>query len=156
MQKTRSELLTRSAVALVILLAGVAMAPFVDLPKIRLGWQRFAGVYEAQLVVNHEQGQPGSYFHFTGTNYPPNELAMIMVDGEEVGEVMTDANGQLEFNIGTAQAPLGAYAVTAMVDGNASASDSFTLTTNAPLHPLEGDGPLFFAVPVIYLPLIYR
>jgi hypothetical protein len=156
MQKIRSEIWIRSAIALVILLAGVAMAPFVDLPKIRLGWQRFAGVYEAQLVVNYDEGQPGSIFHFTGTNYPPNELAIILIDGEEVGEVMTDANGQLGFNIGTNQAQPGAYTVTAMVDSNSSASDSFTLTSNAPLRVLEGDGPIFAVVPVLYLPLLYR
>lgn len=156
MPKTRLELFMRSAIALVILLAGVAMAPFVDLPNIRLGWQRFAGVYETQLDVNHNQGQPGSYFHFTGSSYPPNEWAMIMVDGEEVGHVMSNGNGQLAFNISTAQAPLGPYTVTALVDSNSSASASFTLVSTAPLHPLQGDGPVFNAIPVVYLPLITR
>lgn len=156
MRKIRSEIVIRSTIALVILLAGVAMAPFVDLPKLRLGWQRFAGVYEAQLVVNHDQGQPGSFFHFTGSNYPANQLATILIDGEAVGQVMTDGNGQLEFNISTAHAPLGAYTVTAMVDSNSSASDSFTLTSTGPVHPPEGNGPTFAVVNLIYLPMIVK
>lgn len=156
MKQTRSEFFVRSAIALVILLVGVAMSPFVDLPKIRLGWQRFAGVYEANLDANYANGQPGSYFTFTGSNYPPNQMADILVNGEFVGQVMTDGNGAVSFIISTLNTPVGVYTVTASVDANASGSDSFTLEAGAPLREREGSAPIFNVQNLIYIPLMFR
>lgn len=156
MKQVRSELFVRSAIALVILLAGVAMAPFVDLPKIRLGWQRFAGVYEANLDSNYSNGQPGSYFLFNGSNYPPNQTADILVNGELVGQVMTNGSGQVSFIISTVHSPVGVYTVTASVNANASGSDSFTLETGAPLRGREGNAPIFNVQNLIYMPLMFK
>jgi len=156
MKGFRSEYFVRSLIALIILMAGVAMSPFVDLPQLRLGWQQFAGVYEGQLVVNYDDGKPGSYFHFTGSNLPANQEAVIFVNGDEVGRQMTNNQGQLAFNLGTNQAPVGPYTVTVVVNNNASGSDSFTLAANAPLRQLEGPGPLYTVVDLIYLPLIFK
>ncbi len=156
MKRFRSELLVRALIALLILMAGVAMSPFVDLPKLRLGWQQFAGVYEGQLVVNYDDGKPGSYFHFAGSNLPANQEAIIYVNGDEVGRQMTDGLGQLNFNLGTNQAPVGSYTVTAVVNSNASGTDSFVLAANAPLRKLEGPGPIFTVVELIYLPIMVK
>ncbi|MBP8002134.1 MAG: hypothetical protein KA314_30305 [Chloroflexi bacterium] len=156
MKSLRSEFLFRSIIAIVILLAGVAMAPFVDLPQLRLGWQMFAGVYEANLTVNYPDGQPGSFFHFSGNGFAANQPATIMVNGSTNGQVWTDGNGFLEFNLDTQNAPDGVYTVTAFVDGNSSASASFTLSTTAPLRPREGNGDVLFAMHMIYLPVLRK
>lgn len=156
MSTKRWEVFSRSVLALVLLLVGVAMAPFVDLPQMHLGWQQFAGVYEGQLDVNYDDGRPGSYFRFTGSNFPPNQTATILRNGEAIGSMMTNGNGQLAFNLSTNQAAAGVYTITAAVGANAAGSDSFTLANNAPLRPLEGDGPIFSLVELIYLPLIIR
>lgn len=149
----RMERIIRIAVVLVILLAGLALLPYIDLPAEALTWQLYSGIYEATLDVNHTTGSPGSYFLFTGTNYPANSIATISVNGEEVGQVETDSNGDLSFIIATAHSDPGSYTVTAAVDVNASAAANFTLDLNAPHQPVDGTGPIFTLIEVNYLPV---
>jgi hypothetical protein len=52
------ETVTRLALLVVILLFGVAMIPFVDLPKAALGWEQFAGIYMPTLDINAPSGAP--------------------------------------------------------------------------------------------------
>jgi hypothetical protein len=152
----RFEKVIRIAIALVILLGGLALLPYIDLPAEALTWQLYSGVYEAALTVNHTQGSPGSYFLFTGTNYPANSTAVISVNGDEIGEVQTDGNGDLSFIIATANSAPGSYTVTAVVDVNASAAANFTLVTNGTFWPLEGTGPIFSLEEVNYFPVMRK
>lgn len=152
----RMEKIIRISVVLVILLAGVALLPYIDLPAEALTWQLYSGVYEATLDVNYPQGSPGSYFLFTGANYPANSTATISVNGEEVGTTETDNNGNLSFILSTANSAPGSYTVTAAVDVNASAAENILLVLNGQFHPLEGNGPIFSLEEVNYLPAIRK
>lgn len=148
------ETVVRAALALAILLSGVAMAPFVDLPDV-IGWELLAGVYQPELAVNATTGAPGSVFAFTGTNYPPNSLATIYVDGQWRGTVMTDGSGMATFLLDTTGALDGAYNVTLEVDINASATQSITLDSNGTvvMPPANFPGPTFNLVYVRFLPV---
>ena len=149
------EKLARGFIALLILLSGLALLPYVDLPAEALSWQLFAGVYDATLTVNYPTGQPGSYFTFDGANFPENSTANITVNGDFLGSVNTDANGSLTFIINSTNSAIGTYSVSAEVNANASAATSFELTTSAPIRPLEGDGPIFYLVPTLYMPIVH-
>jgi hypothetical protein len=151
----------RILIALAILLSGVAMIPFVELPTGQLGWQLYAGVYDATLVSNYDTGRPGSFFTFTGSNFPPDSLATITVSGpdqanEVIGTVMTDANGSFTFLLNTDGAIVGVYLVSATVDANATATDMIELIPSAPLHQPEGSGPILYLGGVIYLPVVVK
>jgi hypothetical protein len=150
------EKIIRIAIVMVILLAGLALLPFIDLPVEALTWQLYSGVYEATLTVNHTEGSPGSYFLFTGTNYPANSMATISVNGNEVGQVETDGNGGLSFIIATSNSNPGLYTVTAAVDINASAAANFTLVIDGQHRPLEGNGPIFSLIEVNYIPALRK
>jgi hypothetical protein len=154
--KINRELLTRGLVAALILMSGLALIPFLDLPQTTLGWEQFAGIYTPELVVEPELGLPGSTFTGTGSNYPANTLATVYVDGEPLGTVMTDGNGSAIFYINTNGAEVAIYNVTLEVDINASATDNFELTADGPLIPAPSDpaGPIFGLNNVIYLPLV--
>jgi hypothetical protein len=152
----RFEKVIRIAIVMVILLAGLALLPYIDVPVEALTWQLYSGVYEATLDVNNTTGSPGSYFLFTGTNYPPNSPATISVNGDEIAEVETDSNGDLSFIIATANSDPGSYTVTAAVDVNASAAANFTLVINGQHRPLEGTGPVISLVEVNYFPAIRK
>jgi hypothetical protein len=153
----------RILIALAILLSGVAMIPFVELPTGQLGWQLYAGVYDAALVSNYDTGRPGSFFAFTGTNFPPNSLATITATGDEpvpvievLGTVMTDENGSFVFLLNTTGAHIGVYLITATVGANATATDTIELITTAPLRPAEDIGPIFYLGSVVYLPVVIK
>ncbi|GIV78957.1 hypothetical protein FKZ61_014075 [Litorilinea aerophila] len=72
---------------------------------------------------------------------------------------MTDPAGNVELILNTSQAALGAYEVTVSV--NPTATVSFELSEDAPLHVKEGDGPEILVpgnliIRKVYLPLIER
>lgn len=113
------------------------------------------------LMINHNEGKPGSYFKLTGCNYPANGMATIVVNGTTLGNIQVDNSGCLVFELSTAQANDGLYFVTATV--NQSATTSFRLDSSSPnLWSSEGVNPSF-TVPAgiaftesIYLPIIFR
>jgi hypothetical protein len=127
-----------------------------------VGWGgllRYSPVFP-EMAINYSTGAPGSYFTFTGTDFPVNDTATISVNGVILGSVDTGENGTFQFWLSTDSAASGAYFVTASI--NPSATVRFDLSPNAPVHSQEGSGPLF-DVPVgiaftelIYLPLILR
>lgn len=149
------ETVVRAALALAILLSGLAMAPFVDLPD-AIGWEQLAGVYEPELAVNATSGAPGSIFAFTGTNYPPNSQATIYVDGQWRGTVMTDGVGMATFLLDTFGSPPGSYNVTLEVDVNASATQSITLVSGGTVvtPPPNFPGPKVYLLHVRLLPVL--
>jgi hypothetical protein len=122
------------------------------------------GVYGFELipvlVSNHSSGAPGSYFTFTGYDFPPDESATITINGVNLGTVPTDASGGLTFILKTsATAEEGSYRVTATV--NPSATTRFTLTAGGVVHPQEGTGTVFdlpegIAYLVNFLPLLAK
>ena len=156
MKNIKRESFIRLIVALIILLSGVAMIPHIVLPTQALNWQLFANVYEPDLTVNYPDGRPGSYFTFTGSNFPANTTASILVNGDHLGQVLIDGDGNVSFIINTDGVEPGQYTITVDAGANASASQSFTLDNNAPLRDLEGNGPIFNLLRQIYLPVIVK
>lgn len=159
MQRFSRDQLIRVALTAVILLSGLAMVPFIDLPaQAAITWQSLAGVYEPELEVNEPLGRPGSIFAFTGSNYPPNTLATAYVDGRSLGQVVIDGNGVGTFMVNTGGAPIGQYNVTLEVDINASATTGIELADGEPLvtPPPDFPGPTFNLVYVLYLPLVNK
>ncbi len=148
----------RLLLTLGILLSGLALLPFVKLQAAPIDWTRLAGVYTPELAVNEPEGAPGSVFAFTGTNYPPNSVAAVYVNGVWLGTVMTDGDGVGRFMLDTAGAAIGGYAVTMEVDINASAHQTVALVSDGQVvTPPDGfPGPVFNTPGVIYLPAITR
>ncbi|MCA9898678.1 MAG: hypothetical protein H6654_10750 [Ardenticatenaceae bacterium] len=139
--------LVRAFFALAILLAGVAMVPYVERPAAALEWRMLAGVYAPELSVHADEGAPGSAFAFTGSGFPAHKPATLFVNGRYLGRVMTDEHGMAQFVV---QSPasdmaLGHYDITMEVDMNASATQGFWLSSNAPLvwAPDGFAGPVF-------------
>lgn len=158
MKSFSKEQIARLSLTLLILMSGAAMIPFVDLPVGAIGWQALAGVYAPDLSVNETSGAPGSTFAFTGSDYPPNSLASIYVNGEAAGSVMTDAGGTVAFMLNTAGVAPGTLNVTLEVDINASATQSIELVESGPTvtPPAGFEGVTFFIGHRIFLPVVYR
>jgi hypothetical protein len=157
MSRPNLENVVRIVVALVILLAGVALFPFINQPVEAIGWELFAGVYSPVLAVNATSGAPGSVFAFSGSGYPPNSPATVYVNGRAVGAVMTNGSGGAAFLLNTAGAAPGQYNVTLEVDINASATQSIQLVAGGDVvtPPPGAPGETFFAGHVKFLPLIH-
>jgi hypothetical protein len=153
--------ISRILLALTVLLSGVALVPFVDVPAETFEWQRYAGVYEEpELVVNYPNGLPGSFFHFSGTGFSPSSTVTVSANGNILGSTTTDDAGNLEFNIGSTGASLGSYYITVM-EGNVSLTERIILWSDAPLRPQEGGGDLFnlsagIGITELYMPVIVR
>ncbi len=156
MNDWKQEKLTRLALTLVILLSGIAMIPFVDIPVEAISWELMSGVYEPSLDVNEDSGAPGSVFAFTGSDFPPNSEAAVYVNGRQVGSLMTAANGMAPFTLNTAGAAVGQYNVTLEVDINASATESIELIAGEQIvtPPPDFVGPGFSLQFLTYLPVI--
>ncbi|MCB8977240.1 MAG: hypothetical protein H6657_07430 [Ardenticatenaceae bacterium] len=127
--------IVRSVVALVVLLSGLAMIPYFDRPAAALEWRMMAGVYAPELSVHASEGALGSQFAFTGSGFPAHQPATLFVNGRYLGRVMTDEHGMAQFVVQspTSRLALGHYDVTMEVDMNASATQGFTLSEDAPL-----------------------
>ncbi|NUM47104.1 MAG: hypothetical protein HUU38_20580 [Anaerolineales bacterium] len=151
--------ISRIVVAVAILMSGLALLPFVDVPAQTFDWQRYAGVYEVpELVVNATEGRPGSFFNFTGMGFDANSPVEISSNGAVLGTSMTDGAGNLEFNLDTANADQGNYYITA-TQGNTTITLRIMLFAEAPLIPQEGGGDVYqlpagLAITEMYLPLI--
>ena len=151
------EKVTRLALTLLILLAGLAMIPFIDIPVEAITWELLAGVYEPKLNVHENKGAPGSVFAFTGSDYPPLSNAAIYVNGRQVGSTLTNAGGTATFTLNTAGAAVGQYNVTMEINVNASATESIELKAGEPIAtpPPNFVGPEFSLRPQTYLPVIF-
>ncbi len=158
MRQLKQETVIRIILTLVILLAGVTLIPFIERPLTAIGWELFAGVYSPILDVNETTGAPGSVFAFTGSNFPPNSLAAIYINGNPTGTVMTDAVGAASFLLNTTGAAPDQYNVTMEVDINASVTRGIELvaggTTVTP--PPDAAGDTVFITHIIFLPSIQK
>jgi len=149
----------RIMVALVILLSGLAIIPFVSLPTQAFRWQRYANAYQPTLAINHVSGGRGSFFRITGSGYPADTTVTVFVNGVLVGVTSTDDLGEVDVSLSTSQADLGWYVVVVMA--NPSAEIGFRLAAGEPLWPQEGGGPVFdvpegIARHLVYLPIVAR
>jgi hypothetical protein len=153
--------ISRILLALTVLLSGVALVPFVDVPAETFEWQRYAGVYEEpDLVVNYPDGLPGSFFLFTGSGFSPSSSVTVSANDNILGTTTTDDAGNLDFSIGSDGASLGSYYVT-VTEGNVSLTERIILSSDAPLHSQEGTGDLFvlpagIAITEVYIPIIVK
>ena len=102
---------SKRTIGLVLLsLSGLLFLPFTNLQAEELTWQMFAGVYMPNLDIEENKGAPGSAFVFYASDYPPNTPATIYLNGNPIGIVQIDGDGQTEFVIQTqASDPLGDY-----------------------------------------------
>ena len=158
---------SRIWLALFVLLSGAALVPLAGSPAETFEWQRYAGVYdEPDLVVNYTDGQPGSYFHVSGTGFQsgsslfPNAPVTVSANGYVLGTPSTDSSGNLEFNLNTFAANTGSYYIT-VSDGTLSLTVRIVLSESAPLRPLEGTGetlniPAGIGLTELFLPVIKR
>ncbi|WP_420642147.1 hypothetical protein [Candidatus Leptofilum sp.] len=127
--------LVRTVFVLAILLAGIAMVPYVERPAAALEWRMMAGVYSPELTVHANEGAPGSAFAFTGSGFPAHKPATLFVNGRYLGRVMTDEHGMAQFVVQSPASEMahGHYDITMEVDMNASATQGFILSSDAPL-----------------------
>jgi hypothetical protein len=144
-----------------VFLTGLVLIPFVGVHGQVFRWQNYVGVYEdTALVLNHVLGAPGSYFHVSGSGFSPNAAASVSVNGVPLGNVATDAAGELAFNLNTNSANLGRYEIV-VEQGGDSAVGVFFLVRFGEVHPLTGADPIFNVPPgigeqILYLPFIGR
>lgn len=153
----KQTLFSRGALALLILLSGLAFVPFTGLSGEDLDWQLYAGVYQANLDVNEDRGSPGSAFLFTGSGYPANALAVVYINGVPVSVVWTDGNGETQFLLQTRpEDPPREYLVTLATADNISGTEDIELDASEPTHapPPDYDGPTTDLRADLYLPFI--
>lgn len=112
----------RLALALVIMLAGVLLVPFVALPKESFRWQLFAGAYGAgpALGTNHSTGAPGSHFLISGFGFAPGARLILKANGVVIGTVIVETDGAFRVTLSTGEGQgVGRYVITVEEDKDA-------------------------------------
>lgn len=112
----------------------------------------------ASLQINFADGAPGSYFHINGVVFEPNVTASVSVNGVGLGNVQTDANGDLIFRLSTSSADEGSYVIKVVAGGD-QAVVSILLDSAAPVRPLSGTAPEIalpagIALDPLFLPVV--
>lgn len=133
MSQAKKEAVSRLFITGFILLMGILLLPYVGNARAAINWELFGAAYTPDLSVEDNIGAPGSQFAFTGSGYPPNQLAVIYVDGNVVGSVMTDGSGTGTFIIDTTGVSDGVLTVVMEVDANASAFKDITIDSLEPI-----------------------
>lgn len=158
----------RLLIATSVLLSGLLLTPFVALPSQAFSWQLFTGAYGSVPAIgaNYAAGAPGSYFSFSGFNFPADQPVTVRVNGRPLGVIATADDGTLSFSIATAGAGEGTYEVTAAFLGEegateVSASTSILLDEDEPVREREGTAVVFFLPPglasqSLFLPMLRR
>ena len=146
--------------SLTVFLSGVALVPVMGLPTAGFTWQQYADAYVlTTLEVNHQSGQPGSFFTITGTNYPADATMTIQVNGASLGSVQSDENGNLLFVINTTGANPGYYTV--VLDPVNDVYTRFVLRAGDTLWPQDATAPVVqlpadIANQLILMPSVHR
>lgn len=122
-------------------------------------WDAFAAADQPAVAINHESGAPGSFFNVTGSGFPPDGTAFVVVNDTLLGSVPVGPGGEVAFTLSTGEADPGDYHLRVSV--NPSAGLPFTLDESAPERAQEGDLPLVdvpggLITHYIYLPLVVR
>ena len=134
-------------------------SPTGDTTAVR-GYNVASGEAITTITTNHIIGAPGSFINLTGEGFPPNQTGTITINGQIVGNIPIDNDGEFIFTLTTSDADEGAYIV--VVSVNPSASTSFRIDNSADTRLREGIYPTV-EVPAgiaftheIYLPLVQR
>jgi hypothetical protein len=168
----------RFGFALVTMLCGLLLVPFVALPKESFRWQAFVGAYgsEVGVGVNFEDGAPGSYFLISGFGFEPGANLTLRANGYVFGTAEADANGEFRLLISTRIAGVGRYVISVEVNAEEGApsgqtgvvaSTSFVLAADAPLRARPAgtesltpavlpNRPAGAGEPQLWLPLVER
>jgi alpha-tubulin suppressor-like RCC1 family protein len=116
--------------------------------------------FRTTLDINYTSGRQGSYFGLTGALFPANATATITINGQVLCTTQTDADGNLAFQLRTAEADDGLYLVRATV--NPSATTTFAVAPEAPLRQPTGSGVLVNVpagmglTPEAFMPIVER
>ena len=146
--------------ALAVLLSGLLLVPIFGLPTRAFAWQLFANAYQPALTINFDTGAPGSFFNLRGSGLPANAPGTVIVNGQNVGSVTTDALGNVDFTLRALSTSAGYYQVVLSV--NPTVTQIYRISSSAPQHAQSGGAPVFnvgVAVtpnPVLHLTLIGR
>jgi hypothetical protein len=176
----------RIFIALAVFLFGAGLVPFVGLPSSGFSWQRYADVYNPPaLDINHDLGAVGSFFTVSGFNFTPSGNLTAVVNGQPLGSLDADANGDFAFIIDTATPGVtpGYYFVSIAPTSDLEAvltqigekpnyqilttsqimgpTVAFRLEPTGTVHPQVGSGPIFvlpanIGLDVKFLPIILR
>lgn len=117
----------------------------IDMLEPTSGWITGDGgtlsyLLQPELTIDNNTGAPGSFFTLNGSDFPPDEVATVTVNGYELGTVQVGGDGTYSFVLSTTEADEGYYSLTASV--NPSAAVQFVLDAKEPLWPQEGMGPV--------------
>ncbi len=127
-------------------------------PDLAGRWDAFAAAPSPDLEINYVSGAPGSYLNVTGSGFPPDGSASIVVNDRLLDGLPVDSSGAISFTLTTEEADAGIYhlRVTAKPSGGAA----FVLDEHEPVRPKVGDLPLVEVpdglVTHVYLPLVLR
>ena len=112
------------------------------------------------IEINYSDGQSGSFFTITGTNFPPNNTGDVIVNGHLLFDALNvDNSGAFVVTLNTERADIGNYAVT--IEVNPILFTEFTINPNAPFRSQEGNTPVII-VPngivqnEVYLPFVQK
>jgi len=159
MKQTSKEAVSRLFITGFVLLIGILLLPYVGNARASISWELFGAAYTPDLSVEDNKGAPGSQFAFTGSGYPANQLAVIFVNGDVVGSVMTDGSGTGTFIIDSTGVPDGVLTVVMETDSNMSAFKDVTVDSLEPVvTPPSGfvGKTLGTAGFNTYLPILFR
>ncbi len=134
----------------------LTLARFDAYPDAAGRWDAFAAPAQPELLINHTSGAPGSYFNVTGTGFPPNGQATIVVNNHILDQLQVDSSGGISFTLSSERSAPGQYHLRVSV--NPSAGVQFTLDLEQPVQPREGELPI---IPLpqafyIHIPVVNR
>jgi hypothetical protein len=101
------------------------------------------GVFEYHIVpalyINYTSGAQGSYFYVTGENFPPEQLAELIINGVVISDTLeTDADGTIRFQLSSDQADEGAYIVSLSLAPVETVY--LKINNDLPVRPQESEG----------------
>ena len=134
----------------------LTLAQYDAYPDAAGRWDAFAAPSQPELVINHANGAPGSYFNVTGTGFPPDSLATIVANNHILDQLQVDSSGNISFTLSTEGSAPGIYHLRVSV--NPSAGVQFALDVTQPVQPREGELPIIVLPPSfsLNLPVVYR
>lgn len=107
------------------------------------------------LSMNYTDGQPGSVFTLTGSDFPPDSQAVVRVNNHVLSDNLSiSQTGDFIIFLDTTGTATGNYEVNVSV--NPTAVINFVLDSSRPLRVIEGGGTIFNLPKMIYLPLVRR
>lgn len=122
-------------------------------------WDAFAAPPNPQMAINYPGGAPGSYLNVTGSGFPPEGTASIVVNGSLLDALPVDESGAIAFTLTTDEAAAGTYRLRTTV--NPSGGTRFVIDPAQPVRVREGELPLVEVreglIPkTVFLPLVVR